>query len=178
MGSISKQTSVKIKAAYFSNLNPHNCKSLWQAIKYINKKELSIPTLKDDNSPMVAFTGSDKANMLNSFFSRCFNHALPPLSPESLPPADSEILDPELQSDLLCTEEEICGYLLALDTTKASGADGISAKMLRETALSIAPAVTKLFNISLSLGKLPAEWKHALITPIPKSTEMADVSNY
>ena len=119
--------------------------------------------------------------MLNSFFSRCFNHALPPLSPEFLFPADSEIqllADPKLPTDLLCTEDEICGYLLALDTTKASGADGISASMLWETALSIAPAVTKLFNISLTLGKLPAEWKHALITPIPKSTEMAAVSNY
>ena len=50
--------------------------------------------------------------------------------------------------------------------------------MLRETAHSITPAVTKLFNISLTLGKLPADWKHALITPIPKSTEMTAVSNY
>ena len=50
--------------------------------------------------------------------------------------------------------------------------------MLKETAFSIAPAITKLFNISLTLGKLPAEWKHALITPVPKSTEMAAVSNY
>ena len=48
----------------------------------------------------------------------------------------------------------------------------------RETAFSIPPAVTKLFNISLTLGKLPAEWKHALITPVPKSAEMAAVSNY
>ncbi|MCG8625785.1 MAG: hypothetical protein MJE68_27770, partial [Proteobacteria bacterium] len=91
-------------------------------------------------------TSTDKANMLNNFFSRCFNHALPPLSPEFLHPADTEAVDPELLSDLLCSEDEICGYLLALDTNKASGADGISAKMLRETAHSITPAVTKLFN--------------------------------
>ena len=44
--------------------------------------------------------------------------------------------------------------------------------------LRIAPAVSKLFNTSLMLGELPAEWKHALITPIPKSNEMAAVSNY
>ena len=69
-------------------------------------------------------------------------------------------------------------FTIALDTNKASGIDGISAKMLRETAHSIIPAVTRLFNISLTLGKLPADWKHALITPIPKSTEMAAVSNY
>ena len=56
------------KAAYFSNLNPRNCKSFWQAIKYINKKDSPIPTLKDDNSPGVTFTSSDKANMLFQMF--------------------------------------------------------------------------------------------------------------
>ena len=164
------------KSAYFSCLNPRNCKSFWQAIKYINKKESSIPTPKDDSSSMVATSSSDKANMLNSFFVRCFNHVLPPLSPESHP--NTEIIDSELLHDLLCTEEGVCRYLLALDTTKASGADGISAKMLKETAVSIAPATSKLFNTSLVLGELPAKWKHALITPIPKSNEMAAVSNY
>ena len=55
-------------------------------------------------------------------------------------------------------------------TMNASGADGILAKILKETAVSIAPAISKLFNISLMLGELPAEWKHALITPIPNQT--------
>ena len=84
----------------------------------------------------------------------------------------------EIPTDLLCTEEEVCNYLLALDATKACGSDGLSAKMLKGTAASIAPAVTKLFNISLWRGELPSEWKHALITPIPKISERSNVSNY
>ena len=48
----------------------------------------------------------------------------------------------------------------------------------RQQSVRIAPAVSKLFNTSLMLGELPAEWKHALITPIPKSNEMVAVSNY
>lgn len=50
--------------------------------------------------------------------------------------------------------------------------------MLKETAQSITPAVTKLFNISIKVGELPSDWKHALITPIPKSNESSIVSNY
>ena len=46
----------------------------------------------------------------------------------------------EISTDLLCTEEEIRSYLLALDATKARGSDGLSAKMLEGTAASIAPA--------------------------------------
>ena len=70
--------------------------------------------------------------------------------------------------DLLCT----------LDTTKANGHDDISAKMLKETTMSITPAVTKLFNISIRLGKLPDEWKIARVIPIPKLGNHSDPGNY
>ena len=42
---------------------------------------------------------------------------------------------------------EVYELLCALDTTKSSGDDDISAHMLKETALSITPVVTQLFNI-------------------------------
>ena len=85
------------KSAYFSRLNLRNYKSFWQAIKYINIKESSILTLKDDSSFMVTISSSDKANIINSFFARCFNHALPPLSPESH--SNTKIIDSELLHD-------------------------------------------------------------------------------
>ena len=50
--------------------------------------------------------------------------------------------------------------LLSLNTSKANGPDGISATMLKSTAYSIAPTLTKLFNESISSGKLPSTWKH------------------
>ena len=106
------------KFTYFSQLKPQNCKDFWKTVKYINKKELSIPTLNDDSSAVGAHTSSEKADMLNRFFAKCFNHALPPLSLECLPHA--EINDSDLQMDLLCTAEEVCSYLLALDANKAS----------------------------------------------------------
>ena len=37
--------------------------------------------------------------------------------------------------ELLCAEDEILEMLLALDTTKSSGPDGISATMLKRTIL-------------------------------------------
>ena len=79
---------------------------------------------------------------------------------------------------LLCTEEEAKGLLLSIDPSKASGPDCLSATMLKSTAASIAPAVTRLFNRSLILGKLPAEWKVAQVTPIPKSSQTSDPTNY
>ena len=61
---------------------------------------------------------------------------------------------------------------------KANGPDGISATMLKSTAHSIAPGLTKLFNKSISSGKLPSTWKTSSIVPIPKSNEKSSVTNY
>ena len=45
--------------------------------------------------------------------------------------------------DLLCSEEDL---LSTLDTTKSNGPDGISAKMLKGAASSIAPVFVKLLT--------------------------------
>ena len=62
-------------------------------------KYIIIPTLND-----YSHLSSEKAEMLNSSFVRCFDHALPPLSQESLPDAEVNFL--EVPIDLLCTEEK------------------------------------------------------------------------
>ena len=90
----------------------------------------------------MAYTDSDKANLLNSFFGSCFNTSHLPIELESPPPLNY----PE---ELLCTESEVYDLLASLDVSKASGQDGISARMLKHTALSITPSITKLFNLSL-----------------------------
>ena len=60
--------------------------------------------------------------------------------------------------------------LQSLSTAKASGQDGISARMLKATAVEIAPAITKLFNLSIQLGRPPTAWKSSNVVPIPKKT--------
>lgn len=50
--------------------------------------------------------------------------------------------------------------------------------MLRSTALSIAPSLTKLFNLSITSGTLPDAWKHARIVPIFKKGDKSLPSNY
>jgi len=75
--------------------------------------------------------------MLNQYFSECFNVAQSPLSSRYEEPNIGN--SPE---DFLCTEEEVYGMLLSLDTSNANGPDGISAKMLKGTALSITPVLT------------------------------------
>ena len=80
--------------------------------------------------------------------------------------------------EFLCDEDQVCGLLLSLDCTKSIGPDGISAKMSKFTAFSIAPAVSQLFNLSIRLSKLPDVWKLSLVVPVPKSAKKNLPSNY
>ena len=47
--------------------------------------------------------------------------------------------------------------------------------MLRNAAVSISPILTKLFNLSLSTGKIPHKWKVSSVVSIPKS--IANIDN-
>ena len=44
--------------------------------------------------------------------------------------------------EMFCTEEEVLDLLLTVDSSKATGSDGISGRMLKSTAHSIAPGLT------------------------------------
>ena len=161
----------KAKSDYFQQLNPHDSKSFWKAVKYLNKSPTGIPALVYEN--VEASTDKEKADLLNNFFSSCFNSYSSPVS--DFPTCSTT------KSDILsiqCSVEEVVCLLSALQLGKASGPDGISPHMLKNTASSIAPSITDLFNYSLQCGQLPAQWKTAMIVPIPKSTNMSDPGNY
>ena len=129
-------------------LNPKDPKKFWKAIKFLNKSKTTIPTLSLGDK--VAHSDVDKANLLNSFFTDCFNKSHPPIQLQvaSQPPTCPD--------EILCSESEVCDLLAALNPSKASGQDGISARMLKNTAYSIAPSISKLFNLSLTTGTIPS----------------------
>lgn len=81
-------------------------------------------------------------------------------------------------STISCSEEEVFHLLSTYKTKTASGPDGISSIMLRNTATSIFSKLTFLFNLSLSSGKVPSQWKVSNVIPIFKSGDPSNVSNY
>ena len=80
--------------------------------------------------------------------------------------------------DFLCSIEEMQHLLETLDVSKSSGPDGISARMLKPVAQSIAPSVTRLVNQSIQSGCFPVFWKVSNIVPIPKSGDNTNPRNY
>ena len=65
------------------------------------------------------------------------------------------------------------------DADKATGDDGISAKLLRIAAPAISPSLSKLLNLGLSTKTFSTAWKVANVTPVFKGNgSRNDKNNY
>ncbi len=92
-------------------------------------------------------------------------------------PSKGESPYPDL-SHITITSNGVTKLLSNLNPLKASGPDSIPARLLKEIAHQLAPALTLLFPNSIDQGTLSHDWKHAFITPIFKKRERSKVSNY
>ena len=69
-------------------------------------------------------------------------------------------------------------HKLSTQPNRATGADGISAKLIKISASHIAASLRWIINLSLRTGVMPATWKHARVSPIYKTGDKAECGNY
>ena len=150
------------KAAYFENLssNLSSPKDFWSAYHKLAPKKDRIPVDLKLNS-VSASSSIQKANLLNKFFSTYFS------PPSDLDFPDTNAVSGPCLTDVSCSQDEVLKHLSSLKLQTASGPDGISSHMLRSTAGSVAPTITRIFNESLRQMKVPDHWKMSNVTPIP-----------
>ena len=142
----------QLKSEFFQSLSTSSSPlSFWSAVKCVCSKSISILSLIQGSS--VVTSPSDKANVLNQYFSSCFNNLTTPLSPSTHPP------DNTFYPDYLCNPEDICNLISCIPIDTAPGPDGISSIMLHNTASSISlPLISiPLFLLvpSLQTGRTP-----------------------
>ena len=68
--------------------------------------------------------------------------------------------------------------LSKLKISKATGPDGIPARVMKECASVLYRPLTSLFSFSLEKGVVPNEWKCANVVTIFKSGKKSDPDNY
>ena len=61
--------------------------------------------------------------------------------------------------------------------TLRTGVDGIPARILKSCARELSMPLTKLFNLSFTLGEVPLTWKRANVTPVFKDDAKENVEN-
>ena len=66
----------------------------------------------------------------------------------------------------------------SMSVGKATGPDGIGVKKLQIASRYITKSLTHIFNISIRYEHYPKYWKYALVTPIHKSGDKCNTTNY
>ncbi|KAI3351323.1 hypothetical protein L3Q82_005869 [Scortum barcoo] len=93
----------------------------------------------------------------------------PPPSPPSLqcssppPPPSPNLFTP--------TVDQVRTQLKKIKARKATGPDGISSRLLRDCADQLCQVVSYIFNLSLSLERVPVLWKTSCVVPVPKTSQ-------
>ena len=142
-----------------------NPKEMWKKMSDLtNKKTKStnIPEIKEDGDMLTDPT--EVWNSFNNFFSEIdLSDKLP--EPDYLPESYVNPINSEFYFQAI-TETEVFKLLATLKTSKATGHDRISAKLLKDSADVIAKTLTKIFNKSVLLGKFPDDMNVAIISPV------------
>ena len=159
----------KLKKSVFENP-----KRFWSYVKSSTRSSQSPNFLR--NGQTYTTDSREKANLLNAFFHSVFNPC--DIEPSAYIPTPSKTLADNQLSEIELFVEEVAVVLSNLDPNKASGADGIPCRLLKGVVHEIAPSLCSLFNISLSLGVVPTEWKFANISPVLKKEDLTIESNY
>ena len=144
-------------------------KQFWSFVKKLRKDSVGIPALKSCDELISDSNG--KAEILNQQFESVFTNEDPLVN------IPSQHVFPTMP-DFVIAQEGVLKLLNGLDENKAPGPDGVSAKILKSYATELTPALTHIFNKSLSSGDLPSDWLLANITPIFKKGDRATASNY
>ena len=158
----------KCKTDYF-NTKFKNCKNsekCWQTInKLLNKhsKSTAVNKVKVDG---IDITGdANLAREFNDYFcsvGTTLSSNIPYTNTNPL----SYVTPVSTSFEFLTiTYDELKKVVKNLKTNKSPGLDNISIKLIKDAGDSIIPSLNHLFNLSLSSGIFPEDWKVAKVTP-------------
>ncbi len=150
-------------------------KKWWSTVKSIlgRGNDESYPPLEMNNDNVYIVDNKEKAEHFNDYF---LSHNRVDSQHVQLP--EFEPLIDESLEIITISEADVLDQIMSLELNKATGHDGISARMLKEAGHAIVPSITKLINLSLETCKFPESWKKANVIPIHKKGDTCKVSNY
>jgi hypothetical protein len=145
-------------------------KKLGALIKSKRRDQSGVAPLRDGD--VLQSDPKFKANILNRQFAAVFTDE----GSSELPDMGTSKHPSMVDISVSCSG--VAKLLRNLKPHKAAGPDGVPARLLKEVANEIAPAITLLFQATINQGKLPSSWRKALIFPLFKKGNRSLASNY
>ena len=173
---------------YFSEsiINTKDSKFIWKHLRSINSPTTnSSKTLPDEliiNGEKIT-NSENVAAKLNDYFSSITD--ILNENSDELPNfeklqrlTDNKIPEGTLFHIPSITCDQVVPFISRLDTSKATGIDGLGPRIIKLAAHVIAPSITKLINRSIITGIFPSQLKLTKVFPIYKGGTKSDPSNY
>ena len=167
------------------NENKKNPKKLWKNLHDLtNKSKLhSTPSINSQlGQPILG--PENTANTFNEFFTSIFQQYSKDGEnkcsiSEKLKSFVQEKLTPDTKFEIKPVSLTfVQKQLEALDPSKATGLDGLSAKFLKIGSAAISLPIMKIINLSITTAIFPDTFKKAKVTPCFKKGDNSDMSNY
>lgn len=130
-----------------------------------------VAQLKKSTGELTS-TDKETVEVLSSYFSSVLV-----TEPDDVHRSVTLELDDQSTTSLF-TEEAVLSKLRKLRVDKSQGPDGIHPMVLQRCADVVAKPLAILFQKSYDVGKLPADWKKAIISPIFKGGSRHEAENY
>lgn len=140
---------------------------MWKTLNEI------LPKRKKNQASRDSLTAAKFNQFFISIAGKLCEHFASPSLPRVLTPrVDPDFALQEVSASFVRQE------LQKMKPTKATGLDGIPARLLKDAAPEIAKPIAHLVNLTISTCQISLEWKEAKVTPIFKSGNKDDENNY
>lgn len=151
-----------------------DCKSFYSYVRSKQRSKVKVGPICDNNGCIVSDT-VESNNTFNKYFASVFTTEDVSNIPETVQIFDNSLTPLD---NIEISEDLVFRKLGDLKLDKSPGPDGIHPKLLFELRNELTAPLTKLFNLSLSNGIMPDDWKEANIIPIFKKGKKDKCENY
>ena len=145
-------------------------KKFWSFVKSLKKDAFGINSLRENG--ILKTDTLDKANICNRQFESAFTRE----SDTEIPSKGTSPFTP--MGELTVDPKGVLKLLNNLNIHKASGPDGLSARVLKECSSEISPILALIYNESLAQGTVPDDWRQANVALVFKKGEKYNAVNY
>ena len=145
-------------------------KKFWSFVKSLKKDAFGINSLRENG--ILKTETLDKANICNRQFESAFTRE----SDTEIPSKGTSPFSP--MGEITVDPKRVLKLLNNLNIHKASGPDGLSARVLKECSSEISPMLALIYNESLAQGTVPDDWRQANVAPVFKKGEKYNAANY